>query len=299
MFLHSLLFSILINLAISASDSVIEHLEHNDHAIKEIFAQARLHTKPELAQCETFECIEKLLYREEDEALEKIANQCDDQCYMYPDAAGGDFKRQMKPVGVHDEACVGERLVHFTTKYLRQAGIDPRTVSIGCDKEYFQSNPRTIAFEQTTEKMPCPKISFNVDHPDLRNAQHYISAHEATHIVANHKSKRFRTKMRYFRYGHDAFADDVFKSDFVAFERAHEKQADLLPLLRYEDRCIHKELLDFQMPECVNQFKKGTLNEQWNKSPLDATHPRCSELLPYVLQIEKVRANKQKKNIRV
>ncbi len=293
MLLHSVLFLIFTSFSISAS------FEHNDPDIKKIFEQARLHTKPELAQCETFECIEKLLYREEDEALEKIANQCDDQCYMYHDAAKREFHRQMKPVGIHDEACVGERLVHFTTKYLRQAGIDPRTVSIGCDKEYFQLNPHAIACEQTMQKMPCSKISFNVDHPDLRNAQHYISAHEVMHIVANHKSKTFRTKMRYFHYGSEAFADEVFKSDFVAFERAHEKQADLLPLLRFNDRCIHKEMLDFHMPQCIRQFKNATLNEQWNASPLDATHPACSELLPYILQIEKVRANKQKKDIRV
>lgn len=40
----------------------VTNCEDNAVIVQEIFTQARLHTKPELAACKTFECIEGLIY---------------------------------------------------------------------------------------------------------------------------------------------------------------------------------------------------------------------------------------------
>jgi hypothetical protein len=290
--------------------------ENNDPIVQEIFAQARLYTKQELAQSETPERIEALLYREEQDVYDAMRKQCEeDKCYLYHDnrdlwCDDRDWDKMLhgmvefvefKTSGVkrpQDEATVGERLIHFTRKYLRQSGMNPDNVTIAGNKDYFDANPDTVGYAEgclVPDNMANPKIVFNMNSSMIQDFPHYVSAHEVTHLKEKHRLKKH---LYHNYYPYHLFPEPVakkFEDSFRALTRVHEKQASLFPLLRFNDRCIHKEMLDEIMPDCIKQYKSGTLNEQWHKSKTDDTHPRCSELLPYALHIEKVKMTNQKK----
>lgn len=257
--------------------------ENNDSIVHEIFAQARQHTKPELAQCETPECVEKLLYREEEDVYDAMRKQCDeDKCYLYHDnrdlwcddrdwdkvLRGAAEFLEFKTNGTkrpQNEATVGERLVHFTTKYLRQSGMNPDNVTIMSNKDYFDKNPDVGAYAEgflVPDNLASPKIAFNMNSSMVHDSPHYVSSHEVTHINEKH---RFKKHLYHNYYPYHLFPEPVakkFAASFVALTRVHEKQASLFPLLRFNDRCIQNEMMDEIMPDCVKQFRAGTLNEQ-------------------------------------
>lgn len=311
-----MIHNILLIIFISCITQAAENDDPLNHPmVQEIFAQARLHTKPELAECETRERIEALLYREEQDVYDLMRKQCDEhKCYLYCDNRDpwGDDRDwdkalfdmaellEFKKSGAkrpQDEGCVGERLAHFTRKYLRQSGINPDNVTITCDKDYFKVDPDRAGYAYghlVPSNLANPKIAFNMDASMVHDFPHYVAAHEATHIKEHHGFKKhlYRNHYPYYRYPEPA--RKAFEASFLALTRVHEKQADLLPLLRFEGRLIPEQIVSAHMPICIKQFKDGTLNTRWNKSDPDATHPGCSELLPYILQIEKVKAATQK-----
>jgi hypothetical protein len=71
-----------------------------------------------------------------------------------------------------------------------------------------------------------------------------------------------------------------------------EKQAELFPLLRFDDPNIAKQAWQNHMPACIREYKRGNL--RWHTSPDLATHPGCPELLPYMIRMEDIQQETKK-----
>lgn len=282
------------NAAIAASVSDAPNAQEED-----IIPWERSCIKPQLACCKTLECVQDLLYQEEQAALEQLLD-----IYDIPDHTRKQFYAQWSDLKAynplfdndyypapykqfHDEKNLGTELVNRTKLLLKKNGINSDAVAIRIDPAYFKQSKHSIAATICMTKSSPASIKYNLNY--INEINDHIILHEIIHLVEAHSLKRMlvgkiiksRNALIYYPVHDIAYKKWIIEQ---------EKQAELFPFIRFGCSFYKEQLVAFHKPEWLSidsDLPSAVLNNNLNGE----THPNYFELVPYITKINYLQRN--------
>lgn len=281
-----------------------------------ICESARQHMKPKLAACGTLECVDEHLHAKEMKEIGhiiKLSNRSEEEKELFMRRyhnAKAEHKRliEQSPIQKHDvRKRLGKDTIDTTKFFLQKSGIDAQKVGIdsnnirmaaqiqaskasGVETDYHSMAASVGASEHNAAYIEYPS------HDRSRPNEHVI-AHEVTHIEAAHTFKRAIVDDFARTFDVDIFAakEKDIRYYFSKLRRTYELQAEIKPLLRFDNAKIPQQLFEETIPQCIYWYEQGNMEAMWNKPGNGvSTHPGCTEMLPLMLKIEDLKKQGQK-----
>lgn len=268
------------------------------------YDRAKNHMDPALAACEDLTCIKNLVDNSEQQAAKQFLDEhevtaeqqerfnaefADLSAYnpLYSNDCLPEPGKQF-----HDTKVLGQELVDETVNVLKEYSINATAVKIAFDKQHFEKNSISACGGSPGFGYSA-HISYDVEGINGRrvNIHHkHLILHEVVHVKELHQLKRHLA--RSYTPQHKKFVEtDLYKNpssvplSYLKWTRTQELQAELYPLLDFGSQGVFDDFVDGQVARCS---WKTLSADKWGKSSRLATHPECTELLPYIVKIEEL-----------
>ncbi len=281
-----------------------------------ICESARQHMKPKLAACETLECVDEFLHAKEMKKIGHIVELSDrsaqdKELFMerYRNAkVEHKCLIEQSPVQKHDaRKRLSKDTIDTTKFFLEKSGINAQKIGIDSNniRMYSQIQASKAAGVETDYHSMAASVGASehnaayIEYPshDKSRPNEHVIAHEVTHIDEAHTFKRNLVDDFARTLDVDIFAakEKDMRYYFSKLRRTYELQAEIKPLLRFNNAKIPQQLFEDTMPQCIYWYEQGNMEKMWNKPGNGvSTHAGCTEMLALMLKIEDLKKQGQK-----
>lgn len=268
--------------------------------------KAEANISPQLHACVNLKDVETLLYQEEKAALNAYFTACNvpiaTQMEFHDAFEKGIKARNSSHIkaasylfdkkAMHDTENIGTDLLQTTKDIIVQYGLNPNFISIIYDAEKFKKDPNCVACAEIPTIMlsenplkffinDAATIVLNVNATFFLH-RHTIE-HEVTHIKEGHSVKQPVAKYIAAKFKKDD--SPSIQKAYFEWEKNCEKQADLFPLLRFDNDDTIKQLMKNKIADHLSKHLAASVRASQEVSE-DHHHPQFSDLLPYMIKIQ-------------
>lgn len=282
-----------------------------------IMSRARAYMDPTIAAYKNFEDIKKAFRSKEKELLSTMQHafnipqhemdQFDQTIAELKEDAQNN--RYVVPIGeVMHDATINIELMEKIHGILKNHGINPHTINIIADQEFFTTYSTLAAYTRdpyadtewcgiTRWKKGDSFFGVNLKVINQLTNSNIILYHEVVHLQEVHITQRLLVERLIMKYN-PTFTLSYVESQpaFIAWFRFHELMGYIFPVLHFPDLLL-PELFAFCTEGCtpLKTFVSLLMFAQWNQSPAMFAYPAIEELLPWYLKIEEIYKNQRKK----
>jgi hypothetical protein len=265
--------------------------EYGKQPVKELIDQTRQDMSPEIARCQSLECIESLLEKNIEKASDELLEHYEiptearvcikEECKTQAQAVRNQYRAPLPWLRrihtKHDEKQLGKDQVEKTKKVLKKHDIDPSWVHIKED------NRTMSAFATQDGLYQQATIGISMFAKEDPNFDYTIN-HEITHLERSHAAARTCLYEQAIKSKQNDKSDDRMSIPWLKHTRAIELEATVRPFMTQEDGA---SLLSQNMERNFHNCTSRVIDRQLNYHR--KSHPACFEWFPYALRIAELR----------